>query len=173
MSRMSRMSCGSHGSQKSQNFSMGLTYYAPLVVPPPSPPHKIFSFEKWGKWLGFYNILDGVSWILSWPCIVLFRPYILIFSSTNMWFNSRVHVYTHRFISCISFGNFQLRLISNFSRLQQHIPSALSYILNSGAETASMEYFITLLISAQTISAPRPICPLENVSYLTLMATCW
>ena len=22
----------------------------PLVIPPPSPPHKIFSFKKWGKW---------------------------------------------------------------------------------------------------------------------------
>ena len=51
------------------------------------------------------------------------------------------------------------------SRLQQHIPSALSYILNSGADTASMEYLITLLISAQAISAPLlfhllpQICP--------------
>ena len=24
--------------------------YAPLVIPPPSPPHKNFSFKKWGKW---------------------------------------------------------------------------------------------------------------------------
>ena len=47
------------------------------------------------------------------------------------------------------------------SRLQQHFPSTLSYILKSGVDTVSMEYLITLLISAQAISAPRlfPLLP--------------
>ena len=45
--------------------------------PPPSPPHKIFSFKKWRKWQVCSYTLDGASWISSGPYTGPYCPYTL------------------------------------------------------------------------------------------------
>ena len=78
--------------------------------PPPSPPHKIFSFKKWGQWQVHSYTFDGASWITSGPSIGPYCPHILKRIAVFLWATSRARVDLQihvRYLYC----NFSCRIV--------------------------------------------------------------